>query len=327
MIMLQAGAAHAACVGVNMIEELPPADRAEISAIAEADQFGAGNMWRATRGDDVVHLIGTIHLFDGRNRHVVNGLTPVLSEADLVMLELNREGMTAIQAAPTQDPDRFFIRQGDTLPALLGPEKWEELKSALEARGLPGFVAAQFQPWYVALVLASPPCMLADQALGRGGLDHMILETAEALDIPTRSLDRPDDVLALFEEGELQDHLDAIDVALMQLNRADDLAATTIKAYFDQAHRLVWEFNRLTLEQNEAFSEEEKAEMLAELEEKLLVQRNQSWIDQIEAATADFDRIVVAVGALHLSTDHGLARLLAERGFRLERAGHDLWGG
>ncbi len=48
--------ARAACEGRNQIEALPPETRTALRAAADAAPFAKGNLWRATRGDEVLHL-------------------------------------------------------------------------------------------------------------------------------------------------------------------------------------------------------------------------------------------------------------------------------
>ena len=62
-----APAAHAECKGQNLIAQLSPDAQAALRAQAAEYPYGSGNYWQATRGDEVIHLIGTYHMDDPRH--------------------------------------------------------------------------------------------------------------------------------------------------------------------------------------------------------------------------------------------------------------------
>lgn len=325
-LLFQAGSALAMCSGADQIAELSAADRATLVKAAAADPYGTGNMWKATRRGHVVYLIGTLHVFDPRMGRVIEGLEPYITDSDLLMVELNRADQSAIQNAPVTDPDRFFILSGDTLPVLLGPERWARLKTALADRGVPGFVAAQFRPWYVGLLLMTSPCMVRDQAAGRmGGLDNLILDVAASSDVTAVSLDNPDDLLTLLQSGEIDEHIRSIDVALTLQDEANASVATMLNAYFAESGRLLWEFNLQLMERRDLLSKEERAEAIGQLRDVLLIGRNTAWIEMIDDASVTSETITVAVGALHLPGESGLVNMLTKHGFSVERIGDEFW--
>ena len=53
--------------------------------------------------------------------------------------------------------------------------------------------------------------------------------------------------------------------------------------------------------------------------EKLLVQRNNNWVPQIEKFLTEEKNVLVIVGAAHLAGEDGLLMLLKDRGHELER--------
>jgi len=61
-----ASAAVAQCVGENLIDALPQADRTALLDAAHAEPYATGNLWQATRGAETLYLAGTYHLDDPR---------------------------------------------------------------------------------------------------------------------------------------------------------------------------------------------------------------------------------------------------------------------
>ncbi len=320
-----ASTALAGCAGPKMADVLAPDQLAELRHRAAADPYGQGNMWKATRDGHTVWLIGTMHVYDPRLHTVMDSLYGTLADSDLVMLELDSAGMKAVEEAPVHDPDRFFINDGDTLPVILSKEDWAATREALSDLGIPAFFAAKFRLWFLNMTLMTPPCMLADKVAGYQGLDEMILDHAEDYGVPTASLDDPETLLGLFEEGTREEHIRALRATLDQWDDTKDGIAVTIDAYFNQEARLAWEYSLDQVQETDWMTQAEIDEMIDELFSELLEGRNLAWVDKITAASETHETVTVAVGVMHFSTEVGLPKLLAERGFTVERFGQDYW--
>jgi hypothetical protein len=63
-ISLLAAPLRAQCAGENLFATMDPDRLAAITAAADAVPFPRGNLWRATRGDEVITIIGTYHFDD-----------------------------------------------------------------------------------------------------------------------------------------------------------------------------------------------------------------------------------------------------------------------
>ena len=81
----------------------------------------------------------------------------------------------------------------------------------------------------------------------------------------------------------------------------------------------IWELSRVVGRNIPGLTAEQADADFAKMEEILLTSRNRAWIDVILPA-AEGRRIVVAVGAAHLSGRDGVLNLLAQKGYALEPA-------
>ena len=99
-------AARADCQGVNLIDSLPEAERRALFDAADAVPYPRGNFWRATRGDDVLHLIGTYHLDDPRHTATMARITPLIDSAATVLVEGGPQEEAAMLAALSGPEDR-----------------------------------------------------------------------------------------------------------------------------------------------------------------------------------------------------------------------------
>lgn len=317
LALLAALPARAACTGSNLIDALPPADRAQITAAAATHPFAQGNLWRATRGDRVVHLIGTYHMDDPRHDALMPRLAPLVTAATRLLVEAGPEEEKALMALMARDPGVMLAPQGPTLAEALPEPDWQRLAQALRDRGIPPFMGSRFRPWYVSVLLAVPPCAMTE-ASRKNGLDARLMATAQAQGVPVAALEPFDTALRLFDTVPQDAQLDMIRSALALEDRAEDQLATLADAYFAEDSRLIWEFLRFTALSLPDATPEKVAAEFAQMDAALMTARNAAWIPVIEQA-AQTGPVVAAFGALHLSGETGVLALLQANGWTLER--------
>ncbi|HSF65434.1 MAG TPA: TraB/GumN family protein [Paracoccaceae bacterium] len=317
LTFLAAAPATAACTGQNLIAALPEADRAAIAAAAAAHPFAQGNFWRATRGDRVVHLVGTYHMDDPRHDALLRDLTPLVMGATRLLVEAGPEEEAALMAHMARDPALMLAPQGPTLAEALPEAEWQRLADALRDRGIPPFMGSRFRPWYVSVLLAVPPCALA-QAADKNGLDARLITTAQVAGVPVLALEPYDTALRVFDLVPQDAQLDMIRSALALEDRAEDQLATLADAYFAEDSRLIWEFLRFTALSLPGATPEKVAAEFAQMDGALMVSRNRAWIPVIEQA-AQSGPVVAAFGALHLSGEDGVLALLSRAGWTVDR--------
>ncbi len=178
--------AEAACTGRNQIDLLPPEVRADLVARVEAAPFARGNFWRATRGDQVITLIGTYHLDDPRFDTLMEQVGLLVDASDTVLVEAGPVEEAELQNALASNPALMFVMDGPTLPETLPSATWDKLKTALSARGIPPFMGAKMQPAYLSMLLGIPPCA-AEALQGKSnGLDQRIIDKAAEVEVPVQ---------------------------------------------------------------------------------------------------------------------------------------------
>ena len=318
LLVVPGHSAVAACAGTDLWPTLPAEDRAAIDAAVDSLAYPRGNFWRATRGEEVVHLVGTYHFDDPRHDAIIERLTPIIESAATLLVGAGPEEQERLKSEMTRRPDRLFLVTGPTLPEQLDTADWQALATAMQARGIPAFMASKMQPWYVSMMLGIPPCAMAEMAEGVRGLDARLIELAEVRRIPVRALEPYDTVFGLFDAMEPEAQVDMILTTLAILDQAEDYSATLTEAYFNEDVRVTWELGRRAAYDLPGKTPEGVDADMAEMEEALMFRRNRSWIPVIEAAAAEGPAFV-AFGALHLSGRDGVLALLERAGFTLER--------
>ncbi|MBS0565216.1 MAG: TraB/GumN family protein [Proteobacteria bacterium] len=314
-----AGAAAAgspSCQGRDLLAGLAPEARAEIDRTVAAAPFAQGNHWQARRGQQVIDIVGTFHLYDPRMDAPLARLKPLIAGAGRIYLEATDKEIAELKQAMGARPD-MIVLQGPTLRERLSDTDWQRLAAAMTARGIPPFVAAKFQPWYVSMMLGVPACAMS--AIGRGsdGLDHLIGEEARAAGVPLSALEPYDALFTALGNLSGDEQVEMIREALLTEPQSEDLMATMTDAYFREDHRMVWEFGKYLALHAPGADPARVAAGAARLEDLLIDRRNAAWAEVLRKAPEK--RLLVAVGAGHLAGEKGLLNLLRQQGFTLER--------
>lgn len=306
----------AECQGRNLFAGMAPDRLAALTAATDAVPFPRGNHWRATRRDEVITLIGTYHFDDPRHAATLAAITPDITTATTVLVEAGPDEETALMDLIASDPGKMMIMDGPTLLERFPPDVWSQLSDALAARGVPGFMAAKLQPWYVAVLLSVPPCAMA-QMEDPKGLDGLVIDTALASGVPVRGLEPFDTIFAIFDSMSESQMVAMIQSTLAVEDQAEDYSATLADSYFAGDSRLIWEYMRDESYALPGYTRDQIDAEFATMEELLLNARNRAWIAVLTEAAAE-GPVFAAFGALHLSGQDGVLNLLQAEGFTLE---------
>ena len=312
-----AAPATAECAGKNLFDERPPDRVAKIEAATDSVPFPSGNFWRATRGDEEITIAGTYHFDDPRHFPNLDALTPYIRAASTVLVEAGPKEEKALLELIGKDQSKILITEGPTLYEQLPPEVWDKLADAMSQRGVPGFMAAKFKPWYIVALLSVPPCAMADMVEKPKGLDGLVIDTAIAANIPVEGLEPFDTIFRIFDSMTEDELTEMLKTTLALEDRSEDHARTLADSYFAGESRKIWELMRFVSYDMPGYTQDEVDAEFEKLEKILMTERNRSWIPVLIEASSK-GPVFAAFGALHLSGQDGVLNLLQAQGFSLE---------
>jgi uncharacterized protein YbaP (TraB family) len=312
-------AAQAACNGTDLRPDMTAAQIDYLNQLKEGRAYPTGNHWLAEKEGEALHLIGTLHIDAPGIGTATERLRPVVESASTVLLEMTAREKADVQAHLASNP-ALLVLQDTSLPDVMGEEAWTTLSAALRARGIPPFMAAKFQPWYLSTLLGIPSCFDLQGLAASKGVDARIEAMADQAGIPTGALEPFDAAIGLFADMPLAQQIDMLQVAMTPEELQEDLFATLLAAYLSEDHVESWLVGLPLTEHIGDMGRAEAEALFADFENRLLVKRNQDWIPVLEQTLADTDGpVVAAFGAAHLGGEFGVLNLLAEQGYTLTR--------
>ena len=303
------------CNGADQRESLTPAEQKELTRRLENRPYPEGNLWQAQKGERTITLIGTLHVGGEALAPLREQAAPYVRAAEVLMVEATPEGERALQAQMARDPSLVFLTEGPSLIDLLPAPLWEKIAKAARERGIPGPMAAKFQPWFLSLSLALPACAMQEIASGAFGLDKQMMAVASDASVPVIALEDALETIALLSSDPLETQLEYLALGVYDSKLAEDGLATMTNLYLEGAHASSIEISRLLARRTIPIDAAKFDALFDEAMETLLDRRNIAWIDRIEAHPASV--MAIAFGAGHLSGEQGILALLENRGYSL----------
>jgi uncharacterized protein YbaP (TraB family) len=288
---LLAGSAHAACPPAPA---LPTTDQAATWAAQAPDR---GPLWRISRGGHSSYLFGSLHVGKPDWAYPGPALRKAWSETEVLAVELDPADVGPALAA---------MQKADPLPPALAKRIDAQARAACLPAGALSTLPAMLQVSTLMLMEARRDGF--DVLFGQ---DLMLMTRAKAEGRPVQSLESVQEQLAALEPTDAE--LPAVvDGSLRQLQRGRMRAPLRklAQAWSRGDLRALGDYPRWC---GCADSPAERAWL-----KRVNDDRNVQLAARIDALHGAGQRLLVAVGALHMSGPEALPRLLAQRGFTVE---------
>lgn len=270
---------------------------------APVDEAGLLPLWQVTDGERSLYILGSIHMLRPETYPLDDAIYAAFDASDVIAYEIDLSQMAA--AAPLMLA-RGFYQDGRRLQDVLPGEVYADLSEHFGELGLPLQPFAAAKPWFMAITL-SALVMQQGGYEGAHGVDMHFLERTQKAGKQIVALETMEEQLDVFEgltdEEQvtmLRSTLDELDAGTGMLDEMTDM----------------WQRGDVD---GIAAMTTESMEGQPNLEKRILHDRNERWVPQIEQLLQSGRPAMVIVGLAHLAGRGSVIDLLRARGHEVTR--------
>lgn len=271
-----------------------------------AQTGGRGFMWEVESNGNTVYLVGSMHIADDSFYPLRKEFEEAFAEADYLGVEIDIS-KAADEAQQKLILDLGSYQDGTTLKDHVSSETYTKLGDILKKNGLEPNALDAFKPWVAESTLASLKSTTAGYEAS-AGVDLYFIQKAIERKLPIIELESYESQLGMFNDfsKELQEEtlkatLDNFDVLDDSVNQMAEMWKTGN--------------DEQLLELTNSFSDNE------EYNKAMLIDRNIGMADKIDGylKSDKKEEYFIVVGAAHYLGEHGIVKLLEDKGYTVER--------
>jgi uncharacterized protein YbaP (TraB family) len=252
------------------------------------------------------HIFGTMHTADRQVVALPPAVENALGKAASLVLEIVMTDQVRGELAQA-----MILSNGTGLDAIVGPERFERVLEAGARYGMSGEQLKQFKPWALTMFFSLPPSEFQRQAAGGVPLDQVLQESARKRGIALHGIETTAEQVAIVAGFPEPEQLALLDAAMETNPRIESFFSAMKTAYLE---RDLTALHRLVDEMSEGSDQDLQRVFL----DRMVDLRNERMAKRLAARFAEGNAFV-AVGALHLSGERGILKLLEENGYRVSR--------
>ncbi|MEP7306088.1 MAG: TraB/GumN family protein [Acidobacteriota bacterium] len=262
-------------------------------------------LWKVSGTTGSLYLVGSVHLLTRDFYPLSPALENAFKESDLLVEEADLAEMLS-PAAQMQMLARGMLPANTALDGVVSPATFDLVVTRAKELGLPIEPLKRFKPWSLALMLSQLQWQKAGFD-GELGLDRHFYDQARADGKQVQG----------FETVEFQiSRLDGI-----AIDQQERILAETLKNLDSELSNLTtlvqaWKVGDAATVERIVLADVKQEPVLYQ---RLLVERNRTWMPEIEKFFARARPAFVVVGAAHLVGPDGLIALLSAKGYRVEQ--------
>lgn len=264
-----------------------------------------GLLWEVNRDGKRLFLLGSIHYLRQEHYPLNRAILDAFDASKRLVFEID---LVSTQAGSAQRVtlEKAIYRDGSTLAQNVGDETYQLTARRAAELGVDMQMLQPMKPWFVALTLLSVKL----QRMGlspRLGVDHHLAERAKRAGKPVAGLETLEFQLGMFDglARREQEQLlrDAAGEVAQLDHKIDDIVNAWLQADGDRLARLLLAGKK----------------DYPELYQKIIVERNRRWLDEITDMLHQGGGAMVVVGAAHLVGPEGIVEMLKARGFSVQQ--------
>ena len=305
-----------ACSGDNLLMQLKfddPAAHAEILQTAENTPFAQSLLFKIEKdGVGPSWLFGTMHMTDPRIVKLSDKAQNAFDQANTLIIESDEIlDMQTAQLALLSRPDLQMFTDDKRLTDFIDDEQRVVLEEGLQQRGLQLALVNRMQPWMVTGLVALPACEMQRKQAGELFLDLALADRAKAAGKTIAGLETIVEQLEAMASLPIEFHVQGLVETIKLGDAMDDVIETMIQLYLDENIAAVMPTLEVVATKLGGTNDEEG---YAAFEERVVINRNHIMAERAQPYLEN-GGVFLAVGALHLPGEEGVAQLLEEAGY------------
>jgi len=270
-----------------------------------AAQVDAPALWRVAGPKGSVFLFGSFHLLPPDVKWRTPAVEGALNGAAVVVFETDLAAAQDPQASQALIARYGLLPPGQTLPSVLPGSIRAELERAATDLRIPPPSLAPLRPWLAALTLA------VQFAISQGfepnkGVEQQAIAWAKASGKGLSSLETNESQLKVFADLTREQEIALLAVTLRQVREMPKMLGAMLAAY--RKGDLVELERALNVGLDD----------FPMLRKRILKDRHEKWLPQIEKMIADGRTHMIIVGAAHLVGPDSVIAMLRARGVKVE---------
>ena len=272
---------------------------------AAVQQATRSCLWTVNSQSNKIYLLGSLHLLKPNAYPLAAAVEKAYADSRVIIFE------TDIAALQTPGVQAKLLELGiypaeQNLLQNLDGNTRQQLEKKMSEIGLPLEQFSRFKPWFVALTLTT----LELQRMGYNpnyGIDVYFFNKASADGKEIGFLEPAEFQINQLGNMVEQDQYDFLSQTLNDLEVVNELAGDLVKSWkdgdADKLHELL----------SKSFKD------YPHLHDRLLIQRNKNWAEQIEDALRKNKNVLFVVGAGHLVGPESVVDLLKKKGYQVKQ--------
>lgn len=261
--------------------------------------------WRvAGRDGGEVTLLGSMHVLRPSDYPLPSTVDALVDAADNIVMEIDLDDVDAAQQQLIVQ--KAMLPQGKVLADVVDADVYRLVAQHMGELGIDVKALEHFEPWFLSITVLD----LGMRKLGfqpDRGVEQYVLGRARTAGKEIDGLETLEFQIGLFDALPPEQQQAMLEQTLAELDEGVAVLAEMVAAW------RAGELESLTSELLEDFGD------FPGLYEKLVTNRNKSWVPTLERMLTDGHRHLVVVGALHLVGPDNVIELLQERGHEVER--------
>jgi uncharacterized protein YbaP (TraB family) len=272
---------------------------------ARAQQPSRNFIWKITKDQRAIYLVGSVHLLTKDFYPLSPALDASFKDSDLLVEEANLDDLLS----PTSQAlllQRGLLPGGQTVDKVVAPATYQLVVQRIAALGMPLEPLKRFKPWMLAITLEEFEWQKAgfDAMLG---LDRHFHDRARVDGKLIQGLETVDFQISLFDQMSAEDQ----DRMLAETLKNVDSERTNIQKLTE-----AWKAGDAATVEKIALDDVKSDPAMYD---RLLVSRNRAWMPKIEILFSRPAPAFVVVGAAHLIGPDGLLAMLKARGYQVSQ--------